>query len=351
MKRPQRPPRPLAPPALSNRLRKSALGVFACFAGLIWLGLAGGGRPAMCQSRGRDLPSPADAKRQADEEARAAEMRHPKELAAKAFAPPPGTRSLSKNTNLWVDLKRRRVYADGYVAMREGPLEMFACPTGTKEHESVVATLAKANEVHASLLAVGAEPGTPVRFNPEFVPPTGQQIRVWVTWQDMGGKFQVTDARQWIRNVKTKEPMQPEWVFSGSGFWKDPVDGREYYQADSGDMICVSNFSTAMMDLPFASSADAGSLLFEPITERIPEVGTPVRLVLVPLPIPRDEPQPGAEREAKQPPTAKILPGPNKDADPATAARSSKQPTEVASDADGESDGGGDGDGSAASSP
>ena len=41
--------------------------------------------------------------------------------------------------------------------MREGPLEMFACPSGTKEHESVVAVLSKSREIHAALLAIGAQ--------------------------------------------------------------------------------------------------------------------------------------------------------------------------------------------------
>jgi hypothetical protein len=49
-------------------------------------------------------------------------------------------------------------------------------------------------------------------------------------------------------------------------------------------MICVSNFSTALMDLPIESSDSNSSLQFEAFTEKIPPVGTFVRLMLVPLP-------------------------------------------------------------------
>ncbi len=213
----------------------------------------------------------------------------PEEVVRDAFEAPPGARALSKR-NVWIDREKQRVYVDGYVAMQEGPLEMFACPMGTKEHESIVGSLARSSEVHAALLAIGAKHGTPVQYIPNFIPATGQRVRVWVCYRDNDGKFHAVDARRWVRKAGTDQQMETDWVFAGSGFWKDPRDGREFYQADSGDMICVSNFNTAMMDVPIASSAEADDLQFTPFTDRIPERGTPVRLVLVPIPIPTDTP-------------------------------------------------------------
>jgi hypothetical protein len=230
------------------------------------------------------------------------------EVAGKAFLPPPGAKLLSKTGRLWIDRKLDRVYVDGYVAMKRGPLEMFACPVGTKEHESIVATLAKSREVHAALLAIDASPGTPVRFRPEFVPPTGQVIRVWVCWYDSNDQFQSVDAREWIEDLETEKAMTAEWVFSGSGFWQDPEDKREYYQADSGDMICVSNFSSAMMDVAISSSADADSLRFVPMESKIPDRGTPVRLVLVPVPLPTDNPKPDGNANLRKVPTDTDVP-------------------------------------------
>lgn len=209
----------------------------------------------------------------------------PAELAKKAFAAPPNTKALSVEGRLWIDASQSRVYVDGYVAMNRGPLEMFACPAGTKEHESVVAVLAKSSEVHAALLAVEATPGTPVRFRPEFAPPTGDVIRVFVCWYDSDKQFHSIDARQWVLDLETKKAMDAEWVFAGSGFWEDPDDKVEYYRADAGDMICVSNFSSAMLDVVIPSSSDADSLRFEPMEMSIPDRETPVRLVLVPVPM------------------------------------------------------------------
>ncbi|TWT56142.1 YdjY domain-containing protein [Allorhodopirellula solitaria] len=249
---------------------------------------------------------------------------------ADTYAAPPEAKQLGKQPDLWVDMNAKRVYVDGYVTMRRGPLEMFACPIGTKEHESVVAVFAKSSEVHAALLAIGAQSGTPVRWNPEFLPPTGQTISVWVAWRSPepssapepaddsepaspqefvpSDEFHVADARKWVRNMKTQTELEEPWVFAGSMFWSDPEDDMEHYSADAGDMICVSNFSSAMLDVPFNSSADAGSLLFEPFSDRIPERGTPVRLVLVPQPIPRDEPAPPQPVDPTTAPDQAILP-------------------------------------------
>ncbi|MFM1904766.1 MAG: hypothetical protein RLZZ440_2666, partial [Planctomycetota bacterium] len=68
-------------------------------------------------------------------------------------------------------------------------------------------------------------------------------------------------------------------VFAGSGFWRDPADGKDHYQADGGDMICVSNFPTAMLDLPIESSESNEALLFEAFVGRVPPRGTAVELV------------------------------------------------------------------------
>ena len=235
-----------------------------------------------------DTPPAAAPTETSDDSERVTEYQSPDKIAASAFEPPPSATPISKR-NLWIDRQAKRVYCDGYVAMREGPLEMFACPAGTKEHESVVATIARSSEVHAALLAIGATKGTTVRFRPEYLPATGPRIRVWVAYRTDDQSFQCTDARQWIADGDGK-PMDVDWVFAGSSEWTDPSDGVTYYQADAGDLICVSNFTTALMDVPVASSADASDLIYRPLTTAIPERGTPVRLILEPIEIPPTQP-------------------------------------------------------------
>jgi hypothetical protein len=53
--------------------------------------------------------------------------------------------------------------------------------------------------VHAGLLALGMQPGSPAQFSPEFVAPTGPQVKITVHWMDADGKQQSADARSWMR--------------------------------------------------------------------------------------------------------------------------------------------------------
>ena len=189
---------------------------------------------------------------------------------------------LSKEHDVWIDVKNRRVIVGGVIAFRKGVLEMFACLKNTKEHESIVAVNAKAYLVHTGLLAIGAKPGKPVQYDPSYLPATGPKVKVEVVWKDKDGKEQRRLAQDMIRNVRTQKMMKHDWVFAGSYFWTDEETGKKYYQAEGGELICVSNFSTATLDLPVESSQSNGQLLFEAATERIPDLGTKVRLILTP---------------------------------------------------------------------
>lgn len=195
---------------------------------------------------------------------------------------PPGLTRLAKDYDVWVDLKRKLVVVDGKICLRRGPLEMFACPKGTKEHESIVAVNSPAQFVHAGLLAVGAKTGHPVRFQPEYQPAEGTIVDIWVLWKDEAGVNRKMRAQEMIKNEETGMAMTHNWVFGGSGFWVDEETGERHYHGDGGDFICVSNFSTATLDLPVESSQSNDALLFAANTEKIPPKGTDVRLVLVP---------------------------------------------------------------------
>lgn len=197
-------------------------------------------------------------------------------------APYAGLKRLTPQYDVWLDPKKKQVIMAGTIVLRRGPLELLACLKHTKEHESIVAVETKAYVVHAALLACGAEPGNPAKFLPEFTPARGTEIEVTASWKDELGKEKSIDARKWLRNVRTGEELKYPWVFGGSGFWRDPADGKQYYQAEEGDFICISNFASAMLDLPIESSQANSTLLFEAFTENIPADGTKVLLTLTP---------------------------------------------------------------------
>ena len=130
----------------------------------------------------------------------------------------------------------------------------------------------------------GAEPGAPVTFLPKFIPPSGTTIKISLEYQD-NGKSVRRPAQDWIRDVKTKKALASDWVFAGSRLFKDPLNpaGPPEYLANSGDVICIANFDTALLDLPIDSTKDNENLSFEANTDAIPALETPVTLILEPV--------------------------------------------------------------------
>jgi hypothetical protein len=191
-------------------------------------------------------------------------------------------RRLQPDCDAWIDAKDKQVVMQGEVCLTEGPLEMFAVTKGTKEHEAVVSVKTKAYAIHAALLLVGAKSGKTVEYVPDFKPPSGDKIDIYVFWTDEKGNQRKAKAQDWVRDVKTKKAMDYPWVFAGSGFYTDEDTKKQFYMAEAGDFICVSNFPDAMLDVPIRSTDANEDLLFEAFTENIPPRGTKVTIVLVP---------------------------------------------------------------------
>lgn len=186
-------------------------------------------------------------------------------------------------SEVWLDVKNKSVIVAGHVCLTRGGLEMFVCPINTKEHESVIAAHATAAEVHAALLAIGAEPGKPVQWEPVQKSASGSILEVRVTWLDPVSNRPMTRwGKEMVRNFRDGTGLAHDWVFGGSILEKDPESGESWYYADSGPLICVSNFATACIDINVPSSATDGNLLYEANTPNLPAKGTKVYIQLTP---------------------------------------------------------------------
>lgn len=192
-------------------------------------------------------------------------------------------KKIDKTRPLWADEQNKRLIMVGEVCQTGALLELFACLKGTKEHEAVLTVDVRATLIHAWLLLFKAKVGGTARWVPEYRPASGTEIEVTVVWKDDKGKRRTARAQDWVRDARSGKPMTHPWVFAGSGFWKNEETGKEFYQAqETGDFICVSNFTTALLDVPIESSQTNEALMFEAFTERIPPRGTPVTLILKP---------------------------------------------------------------------
>jgi hypothetical protein len=196
------------------------------------------------------------------------------------FKPDATWKSLGKD--IWFDAKTRQVIIRGRVALRDGALEHLICLKGTKDHESVISTEASPKVMHAGLLLTGAETGHPVRFEPKFEPPAGSLIEITVEWTDPKGKLNKTNAKNWVKDLKTNKLLDTDWVFAGSEVMIDNRTKEKFYAADDGDIVTVANFPSSMLDLPFRSSASDGDRVFVSNPQAVPERGTPVTVYFKP---------------------------------------------------------------------
>lgn len=202
----------------------------------------------------------------------------PKE--APKAAPEVKRKEIGKDLFFEIDGDKRRVIVGAAVALRQGQLEGLLCRKNTKEYEYILATQADARQIHAALVVAGAKPGSPVQFQPKFKPAHGTPIKVFLQYQK-DGKSTTVPAQQWLRDVKTKKDLDIDWVFAGSRLLPDPEDPKKppFYLANQGDVICVCNMDTAMLDLPVASPTALADRNYEANTERIPPLDTKVDVI------------------------------------------------------------------------
>jgi hypothetical protein len=186
------------------------------------------------------------------------------------------------------DKKTRRVLVSTEVCLREGPLEIFMCKKGTKEHEAILHMDHDALKIHELLILAGAEPGKPTQFvNPkteeaDYKPATGTKINISVHYT-MDGKTLTHPAQEWIWDAKKKANLPYGWVFAGSYVIEDPDTKKKFYGANSGDVISISNFPYSMLEIPVEVSKDNDNLVYEAKTDRIPPLRSKVWVILEPV--------------------------------------------------------------------
>jgi len=203
-------------------------------------------------------------------------------------SPAAPTKKVEVGKNVFLEIlpgDKRRVRVNAYVCLRMGQLEQFLTRRRTKEHEAILAADVDARDIHTALTLARAEAGQPVKFQPDYRPASGTPIKVFLEYTDKDKKTVRLPAQDWIRNARTKKLLDSDWVFAGSVLIPDPLEPKKkpFYAANDGDVICISNFDTAMLDLPINSSKSNDDLQFEAFTERIPAVETPVQVVLEPV--------------------------------------------------------------------
>ncbi|HQR06134.1 MAG TPA: YdjY domain-containing protein [Gemmatales bacterium] len=183
----------------------------------------------------------------------------------------------------------RRVVLDLEVVLTRGYLEhLISRSEAGKDHESILSNQFDAEILNAALLGSGLVPGKPAKFINEqreldFKPATGQMVKIYLEYEEADGKKTVVPAQSWVVGGKDSKPLTADWVFAGSFKGKSTTAmGEEfvYFAANDGRVVCLANFGSALLDLPFESmkgDPQGDTLSFRANTAVIPERGTKVR--------------------------------------------------------------------------
>jgi biopolymer transport protein ExbD len=222
-----------------------------------------------------------------------------------AVPAPVDTGLLAAVPGIVVDAKAKEVRVAATVCLQKGGLELFACNRGTREHESIFVTLASPSDISRALASLGLPPGQ-AAFTTEggaASPPAGAVLEASVRF------FKVTDEEkarvrkliaagtkpEAIEIAKTDWFTVPAWKLlkaSGGGEGLDrpfdwvyigPTDPATLRSADhEGTFMCLSNWFSAIVDVPFESGRAWADLLYEANPEVVPPVGTPAELIIHP---------------------------------------------------------------------
>ena len=178
-----------------------------------------------------------------------------------------------------IDWTTRTVELDARVVLRRGPLELFACTPGTREHESIVTVRTGPAHIYQALGLIGLEPGSPVRFDRKrerYLPPTGEALEILVRYEK-DGLQRTAPIERWMTDVaRRRQPESIPWVFAGSRVLDD---GRLGARTD-GTIVCVVDFGTALVAIGSLHTSDNEALWLAANTEEIPPVRTECTLLI-----------------------------------------------------------------------
>ena len=162
---------------------------------------------------------------------------------------------LNKSETVLFDAKGKKLLLKSEVVLREGMLELLVCLKQTKEHESILSVNTQAQIVHAGLIALGAKPGTHVRWQPEFQAPTGQPIEIFFTWTDKDGKLHRDPAQSWVRHATRRYYVEKLVKLPAS--LKLPPDSDLKWDPKHEELLWYGHMTEAQRDESLKLSKDA----------------------------------------------------------------------------------------------
>lgn len=168
----------------------------------------------------------------------------------------------------------RELIMTGYVNLVSGMIELLACGTRGKTHESAFMLYADPIDVQTGLLLLGFRHGGPMPGIGQE-PPTGDSVAISVEWEQDGVKHR-QDADTFIYDYeKQKEIKNERWLFNGS-----IIEDGLFMAGAEESLIATYWDPWALINIESDVGGNDERIVIH--TEKMPPLHTPVRMILGP---------------------------------------------------------------------
>jgi hypothetical protein len=167
----------------------------------------------------------------------------------------------------------RTVTLNGIFNMEKGIIELFACATGGKTHESVIVLDVIPYHLQVAMILLGMKYKGGVEYQGDPTMPKGDSVEIFASWK-IDGKDVTVRAEDLIWDVKQSISMEhTPWIFVGSKM----VEGR--FMADQEkSLITTFHDPFTIFDNPLQGGSN--DELYTINEKLVPKKGTPVTVTI-----------------------------------------------------------------------
>ncbi|MGJ8644478.1 MAG: YdjY domain-containing protein [Luteolibacter sp.] len=187
-----------------------------------------------------------------------------------------------------IDKRTREIRFPAVINLREGLLEFLVVHTNGKLHESLFASDVSPTDLNVAfkllryeaskeLYRIPKEPGVltgDFYQEPEKIR-AASRISITVEYEK-DGKTKSVPVNEWIRHETTASAMPPTpWIYGGGDFYQN-----QFVPEQTGDIVAIFITNGALINYPGEDNFNDD--VWTTLTERVPEDGTKVTLVIAP---------------------------------------------------------------------
>ncbi|MFI5252337.1 MAG: YdjY domain-containing protein [Bacteroidota bacterium] len=172
-----------------------------------------------------------------------------------------------------IDSKNRVLTMPGKINMQKGMIELVACATGGKTHESVVVVDVVPYHLQVALILLGLNYIGGLSVQGDTLTPRGDSVDVFMTW-NKNGQDTTVRAEDFAWDIPNKRSMEhTPWIFSGSRM----IDGK--YMADvEKSLVTTYHDPNSILDNPLSTGRDDET--YRVNESLVPPKGTPVKVTI-----------------------------------------------------------------------